>query len=98
MVTLHIEHEISDFEVWRTAFDRFADARTAAGVRGHRVQRPVADPNYVAVDLDFDDAASAERFLGFLQQNIWSTPANSPALVGSPRAHVLVTEFESADH
>ncbi|HVF18685.1 MAG TPA: hypothetical protein VNA14_00380 [Mycobacteriales bacterium] len=95
MVTLHIEHAISDFEVWRAAFDRFADARAAAGVRHHRVQRPVDDPHYVAIDLEFDDAPSAERFLAFLRNNIWSTPENSPALAGSPRAQVLATELEA---
>jgi hypothetical protein len=36
MATLHIEHAITDFAVWRTAFDRFADARDRAGSSGPR--------------------------------------------------------------
>jgi hypothetical protein len=30
--TLHIEHPVTDFDTWRSAFDRFADKRSASGV------------------------------------------------------------------
>jgi len=83
MTTLRIEHEISDLAVWREAFDRFADARAQAGVRRHRIHQPVDDSAYVLVDLDFDDTAAAERFLGFLRTNVWAVPDNAPALVGA---------------
>lgn len=33
MATLRIEHSISDFSVWKGAFDRFAAIRDQAGVR-----------------------------------------------------------------
>lgn len=89
MATLHIEHAIADFELWSTAFDRFADFRTNAGVRAQRVQQPVDDPQYVVVDLDFDTAGEAEEFLTFLQENVWSSRENSPALVGSPQTKIL---------
>jgi hypothetical protein len=89
MPTLHIEHPITDFATWRAAFDRFAEARRAAGVRGHRLQQPVDDPRYVVVDLDFDTVDQAAGFLQFLQTKVWSVPANSPALVGSPQAKIL---------
>ena len=89
MTTLHIEHAISDFDQWLTAFQRFADARAQAGVRAHRVQRPVDDPNYVVIDLDFDTVDDAQRFLGFLQTKVWSSPQNAPALVGAPQTRIL---------
>lgn len=89
MTTLHIEHAVSDFDRWLTAFQRFADARAEAGVRAHRVQRPVDDPNYVVIDLDFDTVDDAERFLGFLQTRVWSSPQNAPALVGTPETSIL---------
>ncbi len=89
MATLHIEHAITDFAVWHQAFERFADARARAGVRGHRLQQPVDDPRYIVVDLDFDTAEQAQAFLGFLRATVWSTPANAPALAGSPEAKVL---------
>ena len=89
MTTLHIEHAISDFDRWLTAFQRFADARIQAGVRAHRVQRPVDDPNYVVIDLDFDTVDDAQRFLGFLQTKVWSSAQNAPALVGAPQTRIL---------
>ncbi len=89
MVTLHIEHEISDFDTWRVAFERFGAAREQAGVRRHAVRRPVDDPTYVVVDLDFDDVEHAERFRTFLETNVWAVPANAPALVGAPRTLIL---------
>ena len=90
MVTLHIEHPITDLATWRAAFDRFSQARTDAGVLGHRIHQPVDDPHYVVVDLDFAETAQAERFRDFLQERVWSVPANSPALAGSPTARILV--------
>ena len=44
MTTLHIEHPITDFELWQTAFARFASARAQSGVRAQRVHRPLDDP------------------------------------------------------
>ncbi|MDJ0345359.1 hypothetical protein QMK19_21170 [Streptomyces sp. H10-C2] len=70
MCTLHIEHAITDFAVWKGAFDRFAPVRKEAGVRRYRVQRPVDDPAYVVVGLDFDTAEQAEEFLGFLRTRV----------------------------
>lgn len=89
MPTLHIEHPISDFETWSAAFNRFADARRQAGVRAHRVLRPVDDPKYVLVDLEFDTTAAAETFLHFLTATVWATPANSPGLAGTPHTRIL---------
>ena len=93
MPTLHIEHSIVDFEVWRAAFGRFAEIRAQSGVRHHRVLRPVDDPKYVVIDLDFDTVAEATRFLEFLHERVWSSPQNAPALVGAVQTRIL----ESAD-
>jgi hypothetical protein len=87
--TLHIEHPVTDFTTWRTAFDRFDSARQAAGVRAHRIERPTDDERFVHLELDFDDVAAAEGFLGFLRQAVWSSPAASPALDGEPTTRIL---------
>jgi hypothetical protein len=89
MSTLHIEHPITDFEVWRQAFDRFAPFRLQSGVRAQRVLRPIDDDHYVVVDLDFDTVADAHRFLEFLQTAVWSQAANSPGLGGVPATRIL---------
>ena len=89
MPTLHIEHAITDFAQWNAAFERFAEARTRSGVRAQRVQQPVDDPQYIVIDLDFDTADEARRFLAFLQTNIWSSTTNAPALAGAPETSIL---------
>lgn len=89
MATLHIEHPITDYATWRSAFDRFAEIRAGSGVRSHRVQQPVDDPHYVVVDLDFATAPEAERFLAFLRAEVWGSPQNAPALAGTPQAVIL---------
>jgi hypothetical protein len=89
MTTLHIEHRITDLNLWLAAFDRLAAARTNAGVQAHRVLHPVGDPSYIVVDLDFTTTDEAQRFLAFLQDNVWSSAANSPALAGAPQTKLL---------
>ena len=89
MPTLHIEHTISDFDVWTAAFVRFEEVRKNAGVRDQRVHRPIDDEHYVVVDLDFDTAEEAAAMLELLRAKVWASPAASPALVGSANARVL---------
>lgn len=89
MTSLHIEHPITDYDTWRAAFDRFAEARSAAGVIAECVTRPVEDPRYIVVTLDFDTRVHAESFLHFLETQVWTSPANAPALAGQPRTMIL---------
>jgi hypothetical protein len=89
MTTLRIEHPISDYQLWKTAFDGFAEARANAGVRSFAIRRPVDDPKYLMLDLEFDTAARAGAFADFLQQRVWSAPESSPGLAGAPQTRIL---------
>jgi hypothetical protein len=89
MAILHIEHAITDYATWKAAFDRFADRRSAAGVTAQRIHQPVDDDHHVVLQLDFPSTDQATAFRGFLESQVWSTPANAPGLAGSPRAVVL---------
>jgi len=89
MATLHIQHPITDFETWTTAFNRFGEVRRNAGVQAQRIQRPVDNEKYVVIDLDFETVDKAQTFLGFLRSTIWTNSANSPGLAGTPEALVL---------
>ena len=89
MPVLHIEHEISELAVWRDAFTRFAPAREAAGVTRTEVYQPADDPNYVVINLSFENAEAATNFRELLISQIWSSPDSAPALVGPPTARVL---------
>jgi len=89
MPTLHIEHAIKDFDLWNTTFQRFTEFRQQAGVLQHRILRPIDDPRYVVIDLDFETTTKAEAFLGFLQTKVWASRENAPALVGTPHTKIL---------
>ena len=92
--TLHIEHEITDYPTWKEAFDRFADARSRAGVTDHRIRLAEDNDRQIVIDLDFDSTARAHAFAAFLHRSVWGT-SNSPALAGTPTTRILV---RPADH
>lgn len=89
MSTLLIEHSISDFDTWHAAFGRFAAQRQKGGVIGERIMQPVDDAHYVLIDLEFSTVEQARRFQHFLETQVWSDPASSPALAGIPRARIV---------
>jgi hypothetical protein len=95
MVTLHIEHPITDLNTWLGAFARFEDARRKAGVRAQRVRQPVDDEKYIYVALDFDTVQEANAFKRFLETSVWASGDASPALAGEVKARVL-TEVSTA--
>jgi hypothetical protein len=97
MTTLRIEHAIHDYNLWRTAFDSFAEARANAGVRDFAIRLPTDDPKYLMLDLEFDTADDARAFAEFLEQKLWSSPTSSPALAGAPRTRILNLVSMSTD-
>ena len=90
MPTVHLEHAIKDFAMWKAAFDRDPIDRAGLGVRRHRVVRPLDDPRYVIVDLDFESTAEAEACVSALHR-LWRTGTAAPALVGDPRVRIVET-------
>jgi hypothetical protein len=88
MPTLHIEHPIRDYDTWKAAFERDPVGRQQGGVRRYRVLRPIDDPNYVMIDLDFDTSSQAEAFLTALR-SVWQSPQAAPALGGSPQTRIV---------
>jgi hypothetical protein len=89
MYTLHIEHGIKDFGMWKQAFDRDPLNRVAAGVVGQRIWQPVNDAHYVVVELDFNELTQAEQLLSNLQTQVWNSSSASPALDGAPQTRIL---------
>lgn len=89
MITLHIEHPITDLGTWKEAFDRFADRRRDLGVCDERVRHPEDDDKYILVDLDFSTREQAQDYLHFLQTTVWASRDSSPALAGTPQARLL---------
>ena len=88
MTSLHIEHSVNDLKPWLETFRSFDDLRAQGGVTAVQVRHGVEDPNYVAVDLEFESAQQARAFLGQLETRIWP---NNPHFEGTPTTHILET-------
>lgn len=88
MPTVHIEHAVPDFDLWKKTFDSFASARERGGVRSYRVMRPVDDPGFAVIDLEFDNEANARAFLAMLEA-LWKRVDGS--IVNRPHGRVLAT-------
>ena len=88
MAILHIEHQVADFDGWkRNAFDADPIGRAKSGVRRHRVAQSTDDPNYVSIELEFDNLAEAEAMHSALK-NLWRNPL---AKIESPTARIFET-------
>jgi hypothetical protein len=88
MTILHIEHPIRDFDTWKRAFESDPAGRERSGVRRYRVMRPIDDPHYVMVDLEFDSSMVAEAFLAVMRE-VWRSPTAASALTGSPQTRIV---------
>ncbi len=88
MILVQLEHPVRDFETWKAAFDRDPVHREASGVRRYHIYRPIDDPNYIAVDLEFDNRNDADAFRLILEA-LWRSPLAGPALGGTPRLRIV---------
>ncbi len=91
MPTLHIEHQVADFDSWkRDGFDADPMGRAKSGVLRHRVSRSADDPNYVMVELEFSTMSEAEAMKRALH-TLWRNPL---VQIGSPSARIAETVEE----
>ena len=85
MPVVRIEHSVPSFDKWKEAFDRDPADRKGSGVRRYQILRLQNEPNYVMIDLEFDNTAEAEAFVKKMQR-IWEGPAKGVML--NPRARI----------
>jgi hypothetical protein len=71
MYVLRIQHRVRDYQGWKQVFDSDPAGREQAGVLSYRVLRPVDDPEYVMIDLEFEREEQAAGLLASLRR-IWS--------------------------
>lgn len=86
MFIVRIEHPVPDFAAWKRVFDSDPIGRQGAGVRRHRILRPVDGSNHVHVDLEFDVRADAEKMRAALE-TMWGNVEGR--LIGKPKATVV---------
>jgi hypothetical protein len=85
MHVLRIEHAVADYDAWKEAFDSDPVGREQGRVRRYRILRPTDDRKYVLIDLEFDDAGSAEAFLARLRE-LWARVEGT--IMESPQARI----------
>ncbi|HTE32519.1 MAG TPA: hypothetical protein VK666_19195 [Chryseolinea sp.] len=86
MITLRIEHKISNYEGWKKAFDSDPINRKKAGVKQYRIYRPTDDPDFVIIELDFENLEGAEGTRKALQ-TMWTQVEGS--LIFGPQIRVM---------
>jgi hypothetical protein len=87
---VHLEHPVPDYQAWKAAFDSDPLHRRASGVKAYRIVRPMNDPGRVAVDLEFADQPTAERFREALIR-LWQS-GGAMAVMHDPIARVEAVE------
>ena len=88
MIILHIEHPIREFDTWKKAFESDPAGRERSGVRRYQILRPIDNPNYVMIDLNFESIMAAEAFLATMRE-VWQSAAAAPALTGNPQTRIV---------
>ena len=86
MPFVQIEHPVHNYDVWKEAFDSDPVGRQLSGVIQYRVLRPVDDPNYVIVELEFSTTDSAQLFLGKMH-DLWRNVEGK--IIEKPRARIV---------
>lgn len=86
MIILQIEHAVPSFEGWKQAFDSDPVGRERSGVRRYRVLRPIDDPNFAIIELEFDTVAEAEGLLAAMRV-VWGRVQGS--IIESPQSRIV---------
>ena len=84
MTILHIEHAVADFDAWKRAFENDPLQREKSGVQRYRISRPLDDPKYVTIDLEFNGVAPAQAMLSRLRE-LWG----KVDVIREPQARIL---------
>jgi len=85
MYVLRIEHPVRDYDGWKQVFDGDPAGREQSGVLRYRVLRPVDDPEYVMIDLEFEREEQAAGLLASLRK-VWSRVEGD--IMFDPRARI----------
>lgn len=93
MVALVIQHPVKSYEGWKQAFDNDPLGRPQHGVLRHSIHRPIDDPNYVVITLDFGSHEDARSFLEKLRA-MWGRVSGPLGLGEDIQARI----FDEVEH
>jgi hypothetical protein len=86
MYSLQIEHPVPNFDAWRKAFDSDPVNRKQSGVRRYRVLRPIDNPNFAIIDLEFDSLNEAESLLAAMRE-VWRGAQGT--IMNNPQVRII---------
>jgi len=84
---VRIEHPVLDFATWKKAFDGDPVSREKLRVRRYTIFRPIDNPKYVMVDLEFDTSSDAETFRAAIL-DLWRG-TEAKGIISNPQARVV---------
>jgi hypothetical protein len=84
MIRLHIEHTVANFDEWKAGFDNFEEFRKKSGVRRYQISHPIDKPNFIMIDLEFEQVNDAEGLLAGVQE-VWKRVNGT--LIHDPQWH-----------
>jgi len=86
MYMLRIEHPVPNYEGWKQAFDSDPVGREKSGVRRYQILRPIDNPSYVMIDLEFDTIDQAEALLAAMRV-VWGRVEGK--IMMNPQAQIV---------
>ena len=86
MYMLRIEHPVPNYEGWKQASDSDPVGREKSGVRRYQILRPIDNPNYVIIDLEFDTAVQAQALLDAMRV-VWGRVEGT--IMMNPQAQIV---------
>ena len=86
MYMLRIEHPVPNYEGWKQTFDSDPVGREKSGVRRYQILRPIDNPNYVIIDLEFDTAVQAQALLDAMRV-VWGRVEGT--IMMNPQAQIV---------
>jgi len=94
MLVLQIEHLVPEFAGWKKVFDSDPLDRKQSGVRAHRICKTIDNPNYIIIELEFDNIQEAEKMHEKLKE-LW--PRVEGNVMMNPQSRIIET-IESIDY
>jgi hypothetical protein len=86
MIVVQIEHPVPDYDNWKKAFDSDPMNRQQSGVKRYRIFRQADNPNYVIIELEFDEMYKAKNLLEALLQ-LWKQVDGK--VITGPKARII---------
>ncbi len=88
MYMLRIEHPVPNYDGWKQAFDSDPVGREKSGVRRYQILRPIDNPNFVMIDLEFDTVGQAEALLAAMRA-VWGRVEGT--IMMNPQSRIVET-------